>query len=410
MMASSQPTLSRLARIAASLLIFGLLVAGLSLAVHNAFGGNPPGYDLFIFYTAGNSLFHQHQNPYAPEVTLQIQTGLYGGPAQPGQDPMRFNYPPYALLPLRPLYGLSFDWMQAVWMSFNLLALMAALMLGFPKAPPWITLSLPFFYQFAFGLLLGNFAVLIAAVLLFCFGRLVNAEDRRPAVQISAGLLLAWATAKPQFLWLFVLFLFVFALRHRLFEFLAAFLLGILGMLGISSLWLPDWPTQWISHLLAYNGDHPVSPPLFDYLKVILPGPAVRYAAAGVVLAALAASLFFFIRWRQGRISNLLLLSWCGAVIYLVHPIGISYEQIPFLLPFTVWAIENSRKRVGGLLWASAWLLSYATFFITFSKLAPAAVDRWPYLFYLAWLVYLFLAEKKKLVSANRLTAAPAQP
>ena len=79
-------------------------------------------------------------------------------------------------------------------------------MLAYQKPPPWAVVSLLFFYPFTFGLLLGNFAIPAAILLLLLFG-FFQQQTRRPSALsgAAAGLALAWLLAKPQLTWLFVL-------------------------------------------------------------------------------------------------------------------------------------------------------------------------------------------------------------
>ena len=127
--------------------------------------------------------------------------------ARPGEDQLAFVYPPFALLVLYPLILLPFDWAQAVWIAFLLLALVTSFALAFPRAPRWVGISLLAFYPVFFGLILGNFAILIAALLVILLAKYLPREKPSAAWQIGAGILAGWLTVKPQFTWPFLLFL-----------------------------------------------------------------------------------------------------------------------------------------------------------------------------------------------------------
>ena len=87
------------------LLAFGLLTFG----IHRAFANNTPGIDFYVYWQAGRAFFLEGQDPYSPEVSARIQNGIYHGRAAlPGEDPMKFNYPPFALLPVMPFLLLPF--------------------------------------------------------------------------------------------------------------------------------------------------------------------------------------------------------------------------------------------------------------------------------------------------------------
>ena len=141
---------------------------------------------------------------------------VYGHVAVEGEDPLIFGYPPYVLFPLMPLFFIPFQWTQAIWLAVLLVATILIPFLMFPHTPRWLPATIFLLYPFSFGLLMGNFAVPyrynhIGYLLDICS----TSEKASPAIDFIAGVALAWSTAKPQFIWLFLIFYFIAALKLK---------------------------------------------------------------------------------------------------------------------------------------------------------------------------------------------------
>ncbi len=398
-------------RVSLAVGLFFLAVFLLAVVLQRTFAAVIPGEDLYVFWSAGRAL-QAGQNPYTPEVTAAIQMGIYGHTLQPGQDPMHFAYPPYSLFPIWPLLGLTFDWVEAFWLSFNLLLGGLVLRLTLPRAPaiflPWIF----FAYPFAFGLILGNFAILIAIILLFYLGRFWlqdqpsphspqaqaqnRLETRHGLESFVFGLLLAWTTGKPQLSWFFLLLVALRALRRREVPLLAGFTAGLMILLGLSFALLSDWPASWLSQLSAYARLNTARSPLEDYLAVILPSAWLHAALVAGWLILLAGSLVWLWRWRQGRLDPFFLLAWVGMVTFLVNPSGRAYDQLPYLIPMILsinraTLLQSPPDKTWQLAFGAAVLASILlswTLFALSRGPFPAAADRWLFLFFLAWLAW----------------------
>ncbi len=148
------------------ILVFFLLLLLILFAslIHLTLRDNTIGMDYYTFWLAGQRVL-QGQNPYDETVAIQSQLGIMRRLAGPEDDQMGFAYPPYALLPTLPFALLPFDWAQAFWLAFCFLTLVSALYATQPtRAIPLMAIVLTFF-PVTFGLLLGNFVILISA---FC--------------------------------------------------------------------------------------------------------------------------------------------------------------------------------------------------------------------------------------------------
>ena len=381
------------------LLIFLAALAGMAFAIHTLTRDNTLGTDFYIFYRAGQTAFIDRASPYSDVLARQNQLAIFKRPSIAGEDQLGFAYPPYVLLAVWPVLGLGFDWAQAIWAAFLLLSLLAVVTLVYPGAPPWVAITFLCFYPVTFGLILGNFAILIGALVLLIFGLVNGKRPLEPAGQAALGLLLAWLTAKPQFIWLFAAFFLLLALRRRWWPFLAAFGAGLAFFVVISFAILPGWPVLWLesaSRYAAYNQSWLI---LSVLLKDILPLEAVIPVTVVLGAGFLATSAWLFWQWWRGRLDNLLLLAWCGFVVYAFHPRGASYEHVTFLLPMVVWACRQKTilSWPVWVFWGGSLIVSWAAFFISIQPAAPASTTEWPLLFCAVWLGWLFLGSPMRL-------------
>lgn len=381
--------------IAAALLALVLF----TVLIHTALAGNHLGADFFTFWVAGKAFFSEQTNPYSETVTLQSQMGIYGRPALPEEDQVAFAYPLYSLLAVLPASLMPYDWAISFWLALNILVLVSILYWIFPaKAKPF-SLSVLLLYPVFFGLVMGNFAVFVGIAILFFFGVIVQGQNRGHAAQIASALLLAWATAKPQFVWIYLIFILVITVRQRLWTFLAA--LAGFGFLfaGFAFAVLPGWLLQWIQRVQEYAVYVQGRPSAVQLLRAVVPDTAAVILGWFVMAAAFATTLLLMRRWWQGKTHWLPTAAWAGLTTFLIHPHGISYEQITFLIPVILWVSQRPSWRSPELLffWIGTLVISWLPFF---SGIRTEAVDRSPVLFNAVWVVWLTLYASKNAAEA----------
>jgi len=388
-------------RIALPFTLFLAAYLALTFGIHALTQNNTLGTDFYIFYRAGQTALLDRQSPYTDTLALENQMAIFKAPARPDQDHLNFAYPPYVLLAVWPLIGLSFDWAQALWASFQILGLLAVMALAYHRARPWASITFLCFYPVTFGLILGNFAILIGGLVLLIFGLVTQERAPGRAGQVALGVLLAWLTAKPQFIWLFAVFFLLLALRKRWWIFLAGFAGGLLFFLAISFAIVPGWPALWLDSVSRYAAFNQSSVIVAVLLKDVLPGAAVTPVTLALGALFLLATGWLFWRWWQGRAADLLVLAWCGFVVYAFHPRGASYEHITFLLPLLVWAARQAKLRSWSVLvfWGGSLVVSWAAFFISIQPGAPASLTEWPLLFGAVWLAWLMFRSEYRLAA-----------
>lgn len=383
-------------RAIAGTVLFLVLWGMLSFGIHAATVENNLGSDLFIFWKAGRTALFEHQNPYSDEVALQVQLAVYKYRAGPTEDQLGFAYPPYALLAILPLLFLSFDWASAIWISLLILLLVAAGAWGL-RGKLWVMPSFLLFYPTFFGVILGNFAVGLSAGLLLMFGLIQRGQRWSRGVQISLGLLAGWMTIKPQFLWLFFIFLALYALRERLWWFLGSFAASVVGCVLVSFALVPNWLPLWFERLTKYTVYNQTLPVTEYLLGQVMPAQAANIASLILLIALMLATMWMLWRWWRGKLALIPLWAWLGLVVFLAHPHGKSYEHMAFALPLVVWAAGQVDWRgwAVNLFWWGSLAVSWVVFVIARDAAAPISVMEWPIFFHMAWVGWVLVRSRQ---------------
>ena len=364
------------------------VIAVLSVAAHWLLQQNSIGIDFYNHYVAGRALFITKSSPYLPEVTQAIQLGIYQRLAKPGEDQFAFVYPPYHLLLLLPFFFLSFDWAQAIWLAINIVLITSGVLIAIPRPPKWLLFSVLFFYPFSFGLIMGSIAVFLGFLVLLFYKYLLNPTSPSPALQLLLGALLAWATCKPQFMWLYAILFVIASLKYKLWSFLSSLLFSFAALVAISFWLVPGWIPQITNNIITYSQNNHSWPTLTSFL---LPWFAQKTALilSGIVflvLLIITAGLVF--SWWHERILSLPLFAWVGLTTYLIHPNSAPYEQIAMVLPVIVWAGSaaawNTKK---ALYWFGGIIFYWLIFLLGRLPEPIQTVHDWSVFYYLPWVI-----------------------
>ena len=345
------------------------------------------GGDFYPIWLTGRAVFQNRTDPYTPEMTREIQTGLFGRPMDPKRpyDPpvefRAFSYPLYADLLAAPLLPLRFDAVRVI-LSVLLPVLTGASLLW------WLR---------AFGLQVSGTAAAIAIVLLLVSYPVLEGLYAQQAGlmcgialagsalllargrMFAAGALLACASVKPQLVWLGVLWLMVWAAsdwvrrKNLIFGFGAA----MSALLLASELLLPGWFFGWWRALTGYS--HYTLPPLTQLVLGKYPG-----AAAGVATLALGMWMAWKVRRDPADSERFTLAtSFVLAVTVLLAPTGGAvYDQV-ILIPAVLWLACRKREvlagkvgiRVIGII--AAGVLCWQWVFACAVAMASIAASRW---------------------------------
>ncbi len=375
------------------ILVFFLLLLLILFAslIHLTLRDNTIGMDYYTFWLAGQRVL-QGQNPYDETVAIQSQLGIMRRLAGPEDDQMGFAYPPYALLPTLPFALLPFDWAQAFWLAFCFLTLVSALYATQPtRAIPLMAIVLTFF-PVTFGLLLGNFVILISAILLIFFAIVVFGNHHSTAIQIVLGALLAWTTIKPQFIVLYLLFIALYTLKKRLWTLGLSFIITSISLLLLSFMLVPGWPSLWLERIARYANYMHTLPMLLFLVRSSFPPLITILVTSLLALLSIWVGLFLLRLWQQNRLPLPVLLAWLGLCAYLLHPRNVAYAQIAFLLPFFFWLLTQPswRSRPIPLFLLIGICGSWIIFALAKLLPAPNLADELRLALYALWCLWLF--------------------
>lgn len=279
-------------------LLVALLLAAYILATYSVFTSRFPGANDFYSRWKGAEVYWREGiNPYSEEATLAIQQGIYGRPAEPGEDPGPFAYPFYTVFLLAPIVWMPYAWAQAIW----LVVLQVSLVLGVAlclslldwRLPPWLfaltILWSVFFYHSARTIFLGQFAGL---VFLCTVGTLWALKGRHDGL---AGVLLSLTTVKPQMSFLLIPALLLWGLAQRRWRFLTASALASALLLGMSFLLQPSWLGDFFRQLAAYPSYTAIGSPIWILAHYYIP----FLGTPGEVALSLLLLLYLAYEWRH---------------------------------------------------------------------------------------------------------------
>jgi hypothetical protein len=334
----------------------------------------PGGNDFYPRWRGTKALFTEGKDPYSKEVTLQIQQEMYGRPALEDEDQVAFAYPIYVSLMVLPLSFLPYPLAQAFWLSALVLAVLGtlvALLRTLEWKPPAVamvglTLWSILFYPTARSILLGQFSIIVLALLAFT----VWALHQRKL--FLAGSLLALSTVKPQMVFLVVPFLLFSTWRKGQYRTLAGFLsaLGVLSVL--SFVVLPTWIPSFASGLASYSSYTSIyregRSPLGVLISYLLPSTLVFPTTVLVSVAILAYVLYAWARSGRNVGSDCMaFLITIVATVLLPAQTGTT-NQVLLLLPFFYWLHEFRTSAAGRFALMSALLVApWALFLLTFA-------------------------------------------
>jgi hypothetical protein len=257
----------------AALFLYGLylvLAVGLYLGLtKHSQGGN----DFFSRWEGARALFLRDENPYSDSVTHEIQMGMTGRLALPGEDQLAFAYPLYVAFPISPLVTLPYALAQACWMALLILAVLGAatalIRLYQPNLHPPLLWLLPvgalLFYPSVRGIFNGQITLLSIFLISAALWAIGNKSDT------AAGILLAFATIKPQPAVLIVPIVVIWAWRQRRLRLVTSALGTLSGLIGVATLLSPTWMLDFLYGLRQYAQYEPVGPPVQLFAELIFP-------------------------------------------------------------------------------------------------------------------------------------------
>jgi hypothetical protein len=295
--------------------------------------------DLYSPWFGSRALLLYGQNPYSVKVTREIQMEFYGRVIEQSYDQpeniideQRFAYPVYAVFFLAPIVRLDFHQAQ-LWTAAGFAILTASGVLLWLSALRWrltgttasalilFILSSP---QIVQGLRLRQLGLAVGfliALAVWCVSRNYLS---------SAGILLAFATIKPQMIVLPVAWFLVWTLGHwrERWRLSASFVGSLVVLVLLGEFALPGWLSYFASGLQAYWKYGPTK----SVLRLLI-GPLPAGMVSGILICAWLA-----LAWRHRKSNGdsgefLYVLAACFLAESIALPLMSPFNQVLLLLP-----------------------------------------------------------------------------
>jgi hypothetical protein len=255
----------------------------------------PGANDFYSRWKGAEVFWKQGVDPYSDQATLAIQKGIYGRPAQPGEDPGPFAYPFYTAFVLAPVVWLPYSWAEAIWLVVLEVSLVGGVLLCLSlykwRMPGWLAavtvLWVLVFYHSARTILLGQFAGLVFLWTAGTLWMLARKHD------VMAGVLLALTTIKPQMSFLLVPALLLWGVGQRRWRFVGG-LGGAMALLfGASFVLLPGWLAGFLGQLMHYTSYTAIGSPVWILSQYYFPflGTPVEIGLAALLV------IYLLFRW-----------------------------------------------------------------------------------------------------------------
>ena len=332
------------------------------------------GHDFYPVWLTSHDCIPTGCDPYSPEMTRKIQQGLFGRTldsrmSDPPSDYRTFVYPAFTDLLFWPAAKFSFTDVRvaiAVLLVGATIASVFLWMLALSLHPPpsslaAISLLLVCSYPVLEGLYADQLGLFVG------FPLAASLLALRRGRHLLAGILMSFATIKPQMSVLAVIFLLLWS-WHRWRErgrFCIGLFSALLVLVGAAMLIWPHWIQSWTRALLRYP--HYAKPPLAGELLYL--GPTLGGTA---VLGAIGVLLTLVLSWSKRNLPSSSVEFWvslssvlCITAITLLPSQG--FQDHVILLPGIF--LVSYRWRELSLTWASKALLAIG-----------AVVLLWPWL------------------------------
>lgn len=303
--------------------------------------------DLYARWLGAKELLLNGRDPYGPEVTREIEIGFYGRPLDPARpndpkDEQAFAYPVYVVFYLAPTIHLPFEIVRRgffwVLLGLTLVTIPTWLRVLRWSAAPSAQLTLMIFTIGSMTVMQG---LRLQQLTLFVFALLAAVVALLAAdCPVAAGIALAFATIKPQLVWLVLLWLMIWTLAdwRRRYRWAASFLFT-LAILCVASEWyLPHWIPRFLGAVHRY----------LNYTDAVSILDKLAPAPWGWMLRVLAIAATLYVAWKNRRAGEDTLafaatVALVLAVTVIIIPSYALYNQV-MLLPALLWLLRDRQQ------------------------------------------------------------------
>ncbi len=303
--------------------------------------------DLYPRWLGARELLLRGRDPYGDDVTREIQAGYYGRALDAARlndpkDQQGFAYPVYVVFVLAPLVKIpfaavqqGFSWVLALLTGCSVLHWCGALRCKLSRSAvlSWVVFTLGCFPVIQ-GLKLQQLSLVVAFLITAC----IYAISRQRLV--SAGVLLALATIKPQLvaLLVFALIVWVFGNWRQRQKLLWAFLAALAVLVAAGQFVLPGWIGEFRAAMASYYRYTGGGKSVLDVLLT----PRVGRIVSGVVIATLLLLVWRLRRFDERKLEFSYLISMTLSSTLLVIPMFAPYNQL-LLLPALILLVPIAR-------------------------------------------------------------------
>lgn len=251
--------------------------------------------DFHSRWYGARALLLEGRDPYSPEVTVEIEA--IRDPQQLRTNSFSFAFPLHVIFTFWPLSYFSYAWAQSFWIVtlqwvVFALTLLLMYMVGWKPSPLGIAgalLGSILFYPVARTILLGQFTLHVTLFMALSLFFLRRRQDG------WAGFWLAATSIKPQMVLLVGLWMVLWALFKRRYQFLQGLLIGGAALLFGSLIWLPRWPISFVEDIQRYAEVASGRNPMEVLGEVIWPGnPGLVAAVVTAILLLLTLGAWYW--------------------------------------------------------------------------------------------------------------------
>lgn len=345
---------------------------------------NPGANDFYPRWLGGCVLLWEGVSPYSEATTERIQRGIYGRPAEAGEDQVAYAYPLHTLWFTWPTcFTRDFSTVQAAWMTVLVHATLIGTILARkaagwgPEMAAWAATLVwsVFVYPNTRAILLGQLSVL---VFVFLMAGVVLLKTGRPG---WAGVALAAATIKPQMSLLIVGWLLWWSIHTERGRTVLGFVASLAAMLAVAS-WLdPTWWSGFLYQLQRYPSYTELGSAIWIMTSYYLGTPPV----VEWIVSLLATTGLLWVWWRR-RASSFGWMLWVTSLTALgTHFLAprtatthFAVFTLPLFLLFERWRRDSlSVGWIGGTL-AALFVGSWGLFVMTVEGNQESAINYLP--------------------------------
>jgi hypothetical protein len=319
--------------IVASIVLALAILGGLVWANTSYVRAQPVEKDFLIPWLAARTFLQYGDSPYSIPATQRAQIQYYGRLAVENEDPLNLWLPmPVELFYFPFAFISNYVLARGLWMTLLEIALVALAFLSLRLTDwkparillPFLLLSPIFWIYGAFSLSSGSGVGFLALALVGFLIALREGQDE------AAGMLLLLALFMPRLTCVFVFFIVWWIIYHQRWRIVWGFLMGLVFLLALSFLFLPDWVIPFshgmLVHFINYPGQSTIN--IFGTWSPVV-GPRLAWVLAGFLL------LVLFFEWGNVLRRDFRHLLWTISLTLVATPLlGIPVYILDYVIFF----------------------------------------------------------------------------